>query len=196
MEYERKYASRGVAGAGLGTGIAGLSLGVLNAAGGIGAALMGNHAAGEAAGENCPVNRFELAQQNALAAKDAEIAQLRGEKYADNVGQSVYRELRSLITDLTAATNDRFTNVEKRLAEEAVIQQKTADSILMVNERIDCVKNSIMAALKRETDERKCADNTIVTYTNATFYPKMVADVTTGTTTTAQATYNPLPISC
>ena len=40
---------------------------------------------------------------------------------------------------------------------------------------------------------RCCADNAIVTYTNATFYPKMVADVTTGTGTTAQSTYNPIP---
>ena len=29
---------------------------------------------------------------------------------------------------------------------------------------------------------------------NATFYPKMVADVTTGTATTAQPTYDPLPL--
>lgn len=198
MEYESRYASKGVAGAGLGTGIAGLSLGVLNAMGNVGGALWGNRtaAAPGTCSENCPVSRFELSQQNAIAAKDAEIAQLRGEKYADGVGQGVYRELRGLISDLTEKANERFTNVERRLAEGAVIQQKPEDSILMVNERIDCVKNNIMSALCRETDERKCADNTIVTYTNATFYPKMVADVTTGTTTTAQNTYNPLPIQC
>ena len=44
-----------------------------------------------------------------------------------------------------------------------------------------------------EAERRCCADNSIVTYANATFYPKMVADVTTGTTTTAQTLYNPLP---
>lgn len=37
MEMNREYASKGVAGAGLGTGIAGLSLGVLNSLGGLGA---------------------------------------------------------------------------------------------------------------------------------------------------------------
>ena len=198
MEYENRYGSKGATGAALGTGIAGLSLGVLNAMGGIGGALLGNRAAAYdgVCSENCPVNRFELEQQKAMAEKDSQIAQLRGEKYADSVGQGVYRELRALITDMNEKNNDRFTNVERRLAEEAVIQQKTEDSILMVNERIDCVKNTIMAALCRETDERKCADNTIVTYTNATFYPKMTANVETGTTTTAQATYNPLPIQC
>ena len=49
-------------------------------------------------------------------------------------------------------------------------------------------------ALCREIGDRKCADNAIVNYVNATFYPKMVADVTTGTTTTAQTIYNPLPV--
>ena len=32
-----------------------------------------------------------------------------------------------------------------------------------------------------------------MTYANATFYAKQVADVTTGTGTTAQTLYNPLP---
>ena len=35
MEMNKEYASKGVAGAGLGTGIAGLSLGVLNSLGGL-----------------------------------------------------------------------------------------------------------------------------------------------------------------
>ena len=35
MEISKEYASKGVAGAGLGTGIAGLSLGVLNSLGGL-----------------------------------------------------------------------------------------------------------------------------------------------------------------
>jgi hypothetical protein len=42
-------------------------------------------------------------------------------------------------------------------------------------------------------ERRCCGDNSIVSYANATFYPKMVADVTVGTTTTAQTLYNPLP---
>ena len=42
VDVEKEYASKGVAGAGLGTGIAGLSLGVLNAMGGLGALALGN----------------------------------------------------------------------------------------------------------------------------------------------------------
>jgi hypothetical protein len=54
------------------------------------------------------------------------------------------------------------------------------------------MRNEFMCALAREKDERCCGDNSIVTYLNATFYPKLVADVTAGTTTTAQPTYNPV----
>jgi Na+-translocating ferredoxin:NAD+ oxidoreductase RnfC subunit len=186
MEYENKYASKGVAGAGLGTGIAGLSLGVLNAMGngGLLNGVLGGNCR-TACPDGIPVNRYEAEQSARIAQLETQVALRDANTYSDQK---------------MAAMNDRyserFTAIERRLAESAVIQQKTEDSILMVNERIDCVRDKIMAALCRETDERKCADNTMVNYMNATFYPKMVADVTTGTTTTAQAVYNPLPIQC
>lgn len=47
-----------------------------------------------------------------------------------------------------------------------------------------------------EAERRCCGDNSIVTYVNATFYPKQVADVTTGTATTAQTLYNPIQRCC
>jgi hypothetical protein len=75
------------------------------------------------------------------------------------------------------------------------MNQSTKDSFQLLQERMECCKNELCGAIGRERDERKCADNTIVTYTNATFYPKLVADVTAGTTTTAQTVYNPLPVS-
>ena len=65
MEYENKYASKGVAGAGLGLGIAGTALGLLNNGGGLN--ILG--------GGNCnhpPYTRYD-------AEKDARIAQLETE---------------------------------------------------------------------------------------------------------------------
>jgi hypothetical protein len=82
--------------------------------------------------------------------------------------------------------------VRDTLGAQAVMNQKTADSFDMVKQDICCVKNELYTAIARERDERCCGDNAIVNYTNATFYPKMVADVTTGTETTAQLTYNPV----
>ena len=65
----------------------------------------------------------------------------------------------------------------------------------MVSERMQCCCNSLEEKICAEVNARKCADNTLVNYVNATFYPKQVADVTTGTATTAQTLYNPLPVN-
>ena len=135
--------------------------------------------------ENMPVSRYD-------AQKDAEIAKLRSEVALRDANTFTDQKF----ADLNDRYNDRFRAIEQRLAESAVKQQATDDSILLVNERLECAKGNIMERLCREIDDRKCGDNTIVNYVNATFYPKMVADVTTGTTTTAQTVYNPLPIQC
>jgi len=84
MEISKNYASKGVAGAGLGTGIAGLALGVLNAAGGLGAAEMNaGHGCAGVCSENTPVSRYELNQAQVIAEKDAEIGLLKADKYTD-----------------------------------------------------------------------------------------------------------------
>lgn len=182
-----EYASKGVAGAGLGTGIAGLSLGALNALGpgGLLNGLLGGRACAAVCSEDMPVSRYD-------AQKDAEIAKLRSEVALRDANTFTDQKF----ADLNDRYSERFRLIEQRLAENAVKQQATEDSILLVNERLECAKGNLMERLCREIDDRKCGDNTIVNYVNATFYPKMVADVTTGTTTTAQTVYNPLPIQC
>lgn len=179
-----EYASKGVAGAGLGTGIAGLSLGVLNAMGGTGL-LNGLFGGNCACSDNMPVSRYDAAQA-------AENAKLRSELALRDANTFTDQKF----ADLNDRYNERFRTIEQELARNAVKQQATDDSILLVNERLECCKTNIMERLCREIDDRKCGDNTIVTYANATFYPKQVADVTVGTTTTAQTVYNPLPIQC
>lgn len=47
-------------------------------------------------------------------------------------------------------------------------------------------------AIALEAERRQCADNKIVNYTNSTFYPKYIADVTVGSGTTQQSIFNPL----
>ena len=64
---------------------------------------------------------------------------------------------------------------------------------MLVRQDVASVKQECMSAVAQEAERRCCGDNSIVTYANATFYPKMVADITTGTGTTAQTLYNPLP---
>lgn len=178
-----EYSSRGVGNAGLTTGIIGTALGVANS--GLLPGLFGGANCNAVCHENMPVSRYEMGLNQKNADQASEIALLKADAYTNQK-----------FADLNDRYNDRFRNIEAELARNAVKQQAVDDSIMLVNERLECCKTNIMERLCREIDDRKCGDNTIVNYVNATFYPKMVADVTTGTTTTAQTVYNPLPIQC
>lgn len=146
-------------------------------AGAAGAARMGDCGCSE----NHHVNRYELGLQQSNAAKDSEIALLRANIYGDQKLVEVYKYIDGELKDIRGT-----------LGAQAVMNQKTSDSFEMVRNDMICCKNELYQAINRERDERCCGDNTIVNYVNATFYPKMVADVTTGTTTTAQTLYNPI----
>ena len=200
-----EYASKATADAGLTTGIIGTALGALNSGifnGGLGNLFGGNASAADLSGmaagaalaaalgaggrcsEDKTVNRYELSLQQKLAEKDAQIALRDANTYGDQKMLEMYKYI-----------DGKLGEVQGALASQAVNNQATKDSFQLLQERMDCCKNELCGAISRERDERKCADNTIVTYTNATFYPKMVADITTGTGTTPQSTYNPLPVS-
>jgi hypothetical protein len=186
-----KYASRGQGNAGVALGSVGTALGGLSVLGGLGGltGLLGGPRMG--CGECAPVTRYDLAQTKELQDKDLEIARLNTEvKLRD---ASIYTDQKTL--ELYKYIDGRFREFEGAIAQQAVINQATKDSVQLVQERLDCAKMDCRDAIARECEARKCADNTIVNYVNATFYPKMVADITTGTTTTAQVVYNPLPIS-
>lgn len=180
---EMNFASKGVGSAGLTTGIIGTGLGAINLLGGLGTLLTGgtpNRAAGTGAaalldaGENTPVNRYDLNREQEIARLRSEITLRDANTYNDQKMLEMYRYI-----------DGKLNEVGTVLSNQAVQNQATKDSFQLVMER-----------LESECKERKCADNTIVNYVNATFYPKMVADVTTGTDTTAQTIYNPLPVSC
>ena len=179
MEMENKYASRGIGNAGLTLGVIGTALGAIN--NGLGGILGGGN--GHAAcSEDHFINRYEAAQAAKISELESEVKLRDSSIYTDQKILDTYRYFDGEIKDIR--------NV---LATQAVMNQKTADSFDMVRNDLICTKNELYTAIARERDERCCGDNAIVTYSNANFYPKMVADITTGTTTTAQALYNPLP---
>ena len=182
MEYENKYASKGVAGAGLGLGIAGTALGLLVNGNGIGGILNGGNNCHAGCSEDHVINRYEAAQSARIAELETEVKLRDSNIYTDQKILEVYKYF--------DGENKDIRNV---LAAQAVMNQKTADAFDAVRNDLICTKNELYSAIARERDERCCGDNAIVTYANATFYPKMVADVTVGTTTTAQPLYNPLP---
>ena len=202
-----EYASKGLAGTALGFGIGGTALSLANGAlgnllGGVGAnnrkdaaaeavvpamtamvgLLAGRQQEQPTCSENMPVSRYELDREQKLAAKDAEIALLKANTYNDQKMLDVY-----------AYIDGQLKDVREALCKQAVHNQRTEDSFTLVKQDVDCIRKEALDAVKMEAERRCCGDNAIVTYVNATFYPKQVADVTTGTATTAQTLYNPLP---
>lgn len=68
---------------------------------------------------------------------------------------------------------------------------KQGDCLELMKEIPDGSVDMILCDLPYGTTQNKW--DVVIPYVNATFYPKQIADVTTGTTTTAQSLYNPLP---
>lgn len=93
---KNEYASKGVAGSGLGLGIAGTALALLNNGGLNG--LFGNNRCGCVQEQFVTRKEFELGQQ--LAAKDSEIGLLRADKYTDQKLIEVYEKLQAQINAL------------------------------------------------------------------------------------------------
>lgn len=121
MEYENRYASKGVAGAGLGLGIAGTALGLLN---GNGLNILGgnNHCGG---GDNAPVTRYEMGLQQELAAKDSRIGLLESNIYTDSKIADVYERL-----------NTKINGLETQICGQAVINAQ-------ITANISCMQNAI-----------------------------------------------------
>lgn len=96
-----EFASKGVAGTGLGLGIAGTALGVLN--GGLSMLSgVGNNCNADC-GEYRPINRFELSQSELISQQAGEIALLKSERYTDERLVEVYKDLNSQISALKDA---------------------------------------------------------------------------------------------
>lgn len=208
MELEKK--SSGVAKAGLTTGIIGTSLGTLGLLGaganGLGNLLGGSRNAetvvvpmpmaggcgwggyvgrngdGCCCSEDRLVDRYEMQLNQKIAEKDAAIALRDANTYNDQKQLEMYKYV-----------DGRFREFEQAFAAQAVNNQKTADDVMRVQANLDCCCKELRDKICDERRERRCADNTIVTYANATFYAKLIAGITPTSTTTPQQAYNPLP---
>lgn len=180
MEVERN--TRALAGTGLGFGVAGTALGLLN--GGLGNILGGWNNCGVPYGcsENMPVTRYELGQESKIADLQSQIALRDANTYNDQKALELYKYIDGQLRD-----------VRDTLCAQAVHNQKTEDSFVLARQDIAAVESRLNSKIALEAERRCCGDNAIVNYANATFYPKMVSDVTVGGTATAQTLYNPIP---
>ena len=118
---EVEYAKRGVANAGLTTGIIGTALGAMNASGNGG--LLGGLFGGCRDG----VSHYELTQESALAAKDARIALLEANTYNDQKLLEVYKYFDGELKD-----------VRSQLCQQAVVNAQ-------ITANISCMQQNLAA---------------------------------------------------
>lgn len=122
------YASKGVAGSGLGLGIAGTALGLLN-----------NGGLGGLFGGNC---------QNIIAEKDSKIAKLEAEKYSDASNIELYKQIKSELKETIAnerATYKEFNSLQEKLFKSELEKQSmlTAQGIQGLQAQINCTNNHL-----------------------------------------------------
>ena len=117
-----EFASKGVAGSGLGLGIAGTALGVLN--GGI-PNLLGGARAG--CSEDHMVNRYEAAQQARIAELETEVKLRDANTYTDQKLLELYRYV-----------DGKFGCVEAQIAQQAVYNATNTATL-------SCLQNQVAA---------------------------------------------------
>lgn len=136
-----EFASKGVAGSGLGLGIAGTALGVLNGA---------NNGNGILGG------LFGTGNQNAISALQAENGMLKAENYSDKVAKEVYGQAvtdnRTLRDELYAYIKPLADEAANNRVEVAVLKASMAknEEIAKLREElvkkdIDCLKGAVYA---------------------------------------------------
>lgn len=156
------YASKGVAGTALGLGIGSLGLQLLN--GGLGNVL-GN-----------------LTGNNNVPFEESAFGLYKGFRDADDAIIAKHNQ-------------DAFSLYKSQRDSDDAILAKISEinTKLAVQEATQVWKDkAIYDAIALEAERRTCNDGKIVNYVNSTFVPKYVADMTVGTGTTQQTTYNPL----
>ena len=114
-----EFASKGVAGSGLGLGIAGTALGVLN--GGLNSLIGGNCVCSE----NMAVNRYELTQESKIAKLESEIALRDANIYNDQKSLELYKYF-----------DGEIKRIDRTLCEQAVYNATQTGAI-------GCIQNQV-----------------------------------------------------
>lgn len=159
MADEMHYASKGVANAGLATGIIGTALGVMN--GGLGGwPLFGALRTGGTG--------YCQSFEGKVSALESEIAMLKAEKYSDQVSKEVYIALDKKISDNLEKLYSFVIDLDKRTALNA---QGLMYENQITNNKIDCCcdKAAMQTAFNKQLGD--LADAAIISYINSNFLP-------------------------
>ena len=182
-EDNHDYASKGVAGSALGLGIAGTALALLNGNG-----LFGW---GKARNEDMYLERKEC-QDYVDLTKEFYAGRIQSIRDSADVFYNMESKLNSAAFRLYKSQRDNYDVLADRIA-KLETKASITDAVEPWRDQVLQMKiNSVAGLVELEAQKRSCSDNILVNYMNSTFYPKSIADVTVGTTTTKEQVYNPL----
>ena len=134
-----EFASKGVAGSGLGLGIAGTALGLLNSNNGLlGGLFNGNNCA---CSENMTVSRYELGQESKIAELQSQIALRDANTYNDQKLLEVYKYFDGELKDVraTMCANDKM---------QAVINAKFESGLDVLGSQVASINATISGLTK------------------------------------------------
>lgn len=182
-EDNHDYASKGVAGSALGLGIAGTALALLNGNG-----LFGW---GKARNEDMYLERKEC-QDYVDLTKEFYAGRIQSIRDSADVFYNMESKLNDSAFRLYKSQRDNYDVLADRIA-KLETKASITDAVEPWRDQVLQMKiNSVASLVDLEAQKRSCSDNILVNYMNSTFYPKSIADVTVGTTTTKEQVYNPL----
>lgn len=135
-----EFASKGVAGSGLGLGIAGTALGLLNANnGGLLGGLFGN--GGCACSENQVVNRYELQQESKIAELQSQIALRDANTYNDQKLLEVYKYFDGELKEIRKENCDKWAN-------QGIINAKFESAIDVLGSQVSSISTMVSGLTK------------------------------------------------
>lgn len=166
-----EFASKGVAGTGLGLGIAGTALGLMNGNCGNGGLLGGLF------GGNCGNNTDQK-----ISTLEAMLATERAERYTDQTilgaTKEIFNEFRAedaKLAGVVKQVTDGFLavgNAVSRLDKEVECIKTTMVKDQEINTlKLEAVKAELSGAIALESERRVCGDQNLYNYVNATFVP-------------------------
>ena len=212
-----EFASKGVAGAGLGLGIAGTALSVLS--GGLANLFNGRGVTGNA---NAPANGTEsnCGKSNgvdpsvvALMASVLGSADRGGAMHYCNEMIGATRYDLAMLQQLSAKDAEiakltlsqeidtkilalyQFIDAQNKATGQEIAKLAAGQAVVnqQINDNLVFMQNDLNSKINLEAERRCCGDNSIVTYLNTNFQPKAIASFTPSTDApTIASTFNPI----
>lgn len=136
-----EFASKGVAGSGLGLGIAGTALGLLNGAGnGLLGGVLGNRSI-YGCSEDHFVNRYELTQESKIAELQSQIALRDANTYNDQKLLEVYKYFDGELKEMRQTQCDKW-------AAQGIINAKFESATDVLGSQVASINNTISTLTK------------------------------------------------